>query len=458
MTLLQDAAQAAMKKAIELAPERLLPGGKPDPLAGTQGAIGRPLVRVDGGLKVRGEARFAAEFPLDGMVYAALVYSSIARGRIRELDTAAAASAPGVVLVMTYENAPRMNPPPVFMKSPKAAGPSDLPIMQDAQIHWNGEPVAVVLAATQEQANHAAALVRVAYEAQPAVTSFAAAKAAAHAPDSVLGEPAVLEIGDAEAALAAAPFSVDATFTTPRHNHNAIELHAVTVAWDGDRLRVHDASQLVNSTAWTLARVFDIDESHVHVTSPFVGGGFGGKCLWSHHVLAAAAARLAQRPVRMTLPRDGVFKIVGGRTTTEQRVALGARADGTLEALIHTGVAAMTAHNNAPEQFTFPARHLYAAKSIKVAQEVAEMDMLANTFMRAPGESVGIVRARMRAGRARRASRPRPDRAASPHRARERSDLGPRVFGAQYRPSLPRRCGALRLGPAARDAAQPAGR
>jgi len=290
---------------------------------------------------------------------------------------------------MTYENAPRMNAPAVFMSSPKAAGPSDLPVMQDAEIHWNGEPVAVVLAASQEQANHAAALVRVVYETQPTVTSFAVAKAQAHPPDSVLGEPAVLEIGDSEAALAAAPFSVDATYTTPRHNHNAIELHAVTVAWDGDRLRVHDASQAVNATAWTLARVFDIDESQVHLTSPFVGGGFGGKCLWSHHVLAAAAARLARRPVRMTLPRDGVFRIVGGRTTTEQRVTLGARADGSLEALIHTGVAAMTAHNNVPEQFTFPARHLYAAKSIKVAQQVAEMDMLANTFMRAPGESVG---------------------------------------------------------------------
>lgn len=389
MSLLQDAMQATMKKAVELAPEKMLPGGKPDPLSGARSAIGRSLPRVDGVLKVRGEAKFAAEFPLDGMVYAALVYSTIARGRIVALDTAAAASAAGVVLVMTYENAPRLKEPPVFMAAPKAAAPSDLPIMQDAEIHWNGEPVAVVLAESQEQANHAAKLVRVGYDEKPAATSFAAAKENAHPPKSIVGEPPVLEIGDAEAALAGAPVSVDAVYTTPRHNHNAIELHAVTVAWHGDRLHVHDASQLVNSTAWTLAQIFDIDESCVRVTSPFVGGGFGGKCLWSHHVLAAAASRLAGRPVRLTVPREGVFRIVGGRTTTEQRVALGARADGTLEALIHTGVAAMTAHNNVPEQFTFPARHLYAAKTFKLAQEVAEMDMVANFWMRAPGESVG---------------------------------------------------------------------
>jgi len=166
-------------------------------------------------------------------------------------------------------------------------------------------------------------------------------------------------------------------------------LHAATVVWDGDQLTVHDATQMVNSTAWTLAQVFKIKEEQVRVLSPYVGGGFGGKGLWDHQILAAAAARLSGRPVRIVLSREGVFRVVGGRTTTEQRVALGGKPDGTLAALIHTGVAAMTTHNNCPEQFTFPARHLYAADTIKLAQQVADMDMLANTFMRAPGESVG---------------------------------------------------------------------
>ena len=261
--------------------------------------------------------------------------------------------------------------------------------MQDATIHWNGQPIAVVLAETQEQADHAKSLIRATYEAGPAVTSFEAAKARAHEPDSVMGEPPSITIGDAEAALQAATFRVDRTYTTPRHNHNAIELHAATVRWDGNKLTVHDASQLVNSTAWTLARVFGLEEDQVHVLSPYVGGGFGGKCLWDHQILAAAAAKLAGRPVRVMLSREGVFRIVGGRTTTQQRVALGADADGSLKALIHTGTAAMTTHNSCPEQFTFPARHLYAAAALKVTQKVADMDMLANTFMRAPGESVG---------------------------------------------------------------------
>jgi xanthine dehydrogenase YagR molybdenum-binding subunit len=231
--------------------------------------------------------------------------------------------------------------------------------------------------------------VRVTYETARAVTSFEEAKSHARTPDNILGEPPSIEIGDAEAALTQAAFKVDLTYRTPRYNHNAIELHAATVAWEGDELVVHDATQMVNATAWTLAQVFGLKETQVRVISPYVGGGFGGKGLWDHQILAAAASRLSGRPVRIMLSREGVFRIIGGRTNTEQRVALGAKTDGTLAALIHTGVAAMTSHNAAPEQFTFPARHLYAADTIKVAQQVADMDMLANTFMRAPGESVG---------------------------------------------------------------------
>jgi xanthine dehydrogenase YagR molybdenum-binding subunit len=381
--------EKAIQTAIRLTPESWLPGGTPDPLMHKHGMIGKPVSRVDGKLKVEGKARFAAEVPLEGLEYASLVYSSIARGRIATLDTAEAEASPGVTLVMTYLNAPRMKPPPVMMSTPKAAGPSDLPIMQDREVHWNGQPVALVLAKTQEQADHAKSLVRVTYEMAPAVVSFDEAKTRARTPDSILGEPPSIEIGDAEAALKQAAYKVDLTYRTPRYNHNAIELHAATVAWDGDELVVHDATQMVNATAWTLAQVFGLKEEQVRVLSPYVGGGFGGKGLWDHQILAAAASRLRGRPVRIILSREGVFRIIGGRTTTEQRVALGAKPDGTLAALVHTGVAAMTTHNACPEQFTFPARHLYAADTIKVAQQVADMDMLANTFMRAPGESIG---------------------------------------------------------------------
>jgi xanthine dehydrogenase YagR molybdenum-binding subunit len=365
------------------------PSSGQDPLSREKhGLIGAQVSRLDGPLKVQGEAMFSAEYVLEGMVYAALRYSTIARGRIAKLDTSAAEAAAGVVLVMTHRNAPKMAPPPLFLTAPQAAGGSSLPVMQDDSIHWNGEPVALVLAETQEQADHAASLIEVAYESHPPRT-FAQAKAEPRIPDNLVGQPVQVAVGDAEAALADAPHSVDCTYTTPRHNHNAIEPHALTLAWDGDELTVHDASQGVSLHAWTFAQVFGIEEDQVHVTSPFVGGGFGGKTMWSHHLLAAAAAKLIDRPVRITLSREGVYRIVGGRTNTEQRVAIGANDDGRFTALIHTGISAMTAYNGLAEQFTFPARHVYATESLKTDQLVADMDMLANTFMRAPGESVG---------------------------------------------------------------------
>jgi len=360
-----------------------------DPLLRKHGSLGQSVSRIEGPMKVQGKTRFAAEFPYDNISYAALAFSTVARGRITELDIGAAEAAPGVILVMTYKNAPRMKAPSLMMSSPTAAGASNLPVMQNDEIHWNGQPIALVLAETQEQADYAASLVEAKYELLPAATSFDEAKKTPRQLENLLGQPPYVEIGDAEAALANAEVKVDLIYRTPRHNHNAIELHGATVVWNDDELRVHDASQLLDLTTGQLADIFDIDVSKVHVTSPYVGGGFGGKCLWDHQILACAAARLAKRPVRIMLSREGVFRIVGGRTVTEQRVALGARADGTLDALIHTGTAAMTSHNSCPEQFTFPARHLYAARTFRIGQNVADMDMLANTFMRAPGESVG---------------------------------------------------------------------
>ncbi|WP_230772725.1 xanthine dehydrogenase family protein molybdopterin-binding subunit [Sphingomonas sp. Leaf4] len=397
MKRLERAKQAAMgkaigalQKAVQLAPDRWMPGSTPDPLIRQQhGHIGRAVPRIDGPLKVRGEARFAAEFPLDDMAYAALSYSSIARGRIATLDTTEAEAEPGVRLVMTHRNAPRMAPMPLFMSSEKACGGSDLPVMQDDRIHWNGEPVALVLADSQEAADHAVALIRIGYDESPATTGFAEAIAKGTEPAQFMGQPLAQSNGDVAAALAKAPFRVDQRYTSPRHNHNAIELHAVTAAWDGDELRLHDASQMVAHTAWSMAKVFGIAERQVHVTSPFVGGGFGGKGLWQHQVLAAAAAKLSGRPVRLMLSREGVYRIVGGRTLTQQRVAIGAQADGRFDAILHTGTVAMTPHNALPEPFVLATRSAYAAGVTQLGVDVVRLDMVANTFMRAPGEAVG---------------------------------------------------------------------
>ncbi|MFC7330043.1 xanthine dehydrogenase family protein molybdopterin-binding subunit [Marinactinospora rubrisoli] len=375
---------------LALGPEEWGPHAIPDPLARDgHERVGAPMPRIDGPQKVRGAAPFAAEFPLDGMVYAALVFSTIAKGRITTLDTAAAEAAPGVVLVMTHRNAPRMRPMPLFETSEKAAGADTLPIMQDERVHWNGQPIAVVLAGTQEQADHAATLVTAAYETERAVTAFAQAKAAGTDPGHFHG-PLHLEIGDAEEALTASAVAVDATYRTPPHNHNAIEPHAATVAWYGDELVVHDASQVVSHTAWSLAYILGIEESQVHVTSPYVGGGFGGKLLGQHQVLAAAAARLAGRPVRIVLSREGVYRLIGGRARTEQRVAIGADADGRFTALIHTGTHATTRNNAWPEPFMLATHSHYAAGSFKLDLRMAYLDMLANGSMRAPGGAVGV--------------------------------------------------------------------
>lgn len=387
---IQGVLQGVMKKAVELAPDSWLPGGRPDPLIRQKhGLIGKPVSRVDGPLKVRGAARFAAEIPAEGLLYAALAYSSVARATMTGLDVAAAEACPGVVLVMTHRNAPPMQPMPLFLTAEKAVGGNSLPIMQDAEIHWNGQPIALVLAETQEQAEHAASLIEATYALHPAVTSRQAALDKGTQPGLFMGQPLKTEKGDALAALESAAHRVDAVYTTPRHNHNAIELHACTLFWEGEALRIHDATQAVAHTAWSIAKVFDIDEADVHVSSPYVGGGFGSKTLWQHQILAAAASKLAARPVRIVLSREGVYRTVGGRTSTEQRVAIGADGEGRFQSIVHTGTALMTDHNALPEPFIMATRGAYASSAFLLDVEVATMDMLANTFMRAPGEAVG---------------------------------------------------------------------
>jgi xanthine dehydrogenase YagR molybdenum-binding subunit len=335
-------------------------------------------------LKVRGAARFAAEVPLLNLAHAALTCSTIAKGRITSLDISTAKTAPGVLLVLTHENAPKLGNVSLF---PEGGAASTLNPLRDGTIHWNGQPVALVLAETHEQAVYAAGLIRISYEEAPANLTLSLERA--KPPKNILGEPPTVALGEAESALAASEVRVDNVYHTPRYNHAAIELHALTCVWEDDSLTVHDTTQMVHLTQATVAKVFGLPPQKVRILSPFVGGGFGNKMVWDHHIFAITAAKMSGRPVRMVLSREGVFRVTGGRTLTEQRVALGANRDGTLRALIHSGTAGMTSHNNCPEQFTFPARHLYASQTILLSQKIVEIDMVANTFMRAPGESVG---------------------------------------------------------------------
>jgi xanthine dehydrogenase YagR molybdenum-binding subunit len=358
------------------------------------GAIGQSFSRVDGRLKVTGAATFTAEYQFENITHGALVYSRIARGTIKNIDARAASDAPGVIAVLTHENAPEMKKTPVFGSdsTEMGAAASTILYLNTNEVYHYGQPVAVVVAETHEQAEHAAALVSVVYEEGEAKLSFQAEKVNAIEPSQVIGEKPELKKGNAKKALAAATHKVDQIYTTPSYNHNAIELHATLAYWSEDEksLTVYDATQYVIGVQEMLAKKFSINKENVRVIGSFVGGGFGGKGnAWAHVSLAVAAAKLVKRPVKIVLTREGVHLSVGGRTATEQRVALAANEAGELSALIHTGLTQTTKHNGFAEQFSFPARHLYKSENIWLRQEIINLDIVPNTAMRAPGESVG---------------------------------------------------------------------
>jgi xanthine dehydrogenase YagR molybdenum-binding subunit len=356
-------------------------------------AIGQPLDRRDGHAKVTGQATFAAEWPLKNISHAVIVTSTIAVGRIKEMDTSKAEAAPGVIAVLAYPNAPQMKKTKLFDPGgdgPPGSAATDAHILHTDQIFWNGQPVAVVVAETLEQAQYAAELVRVTYDSKPMHSSLAAKMDRAHTPENVMGEEPVLKMGYAEGELERADFKTDHEYTTPPENHNPIEPHATIAHWEGDQLTVYDASQYIFGVRKMLAEKFSIKEENVRVLSPVVGGGFGSKGLaWPHVALAVAAAKVVDRPVKLVLTRQQVYRTVGGRPPTSQRVALSAGRDGKLTALLHTGVSATSTTNKFTEQFTFPARHLYASSSLLLGQKVVRLDIVPPTFMRAPGENPG---------------------------------------------------------------------
>ena len=354
--------------------------------------VGRAVARVDGPAKTTGQARFAAEHPYPDLAYAALVHSSVARGRIISIDTAQARAVEGVIEVLTHENAPAMNPPgKMSLLDPSSIAIStSVNYLATDEVHWNGQPVAVVVAETPETARYAASLVRPVYQRLPAAVDLAT-EAHNAVPDK--GIPMLsgsADKGNATAALAVAPLSVDLQFTTPQHTHNAIEPHATTAVWDGDRLTVHEGTQNISGLRAQLAKRFGVPKDNVRVLSPFVGGGFGGKSRpWAGTLLAVLAARAIGRPVRLALPREGVYHTVGGRTASIQRVALGAEADGRLTAIVHTSVSRTGRVGGMSEQITEVSHQLYAAPNIHSRQNGVQLDLLSNTFMRAPGEAIG---------------------------------------------------------------------
>lgn len=352
--------------------------------------IGEPLDRIDGPLKVTGQARYSAEWPLDRLAYGVIVQSAIARGTMTSIDTAAAASAPGVIGVLTADNAPKLPDNGRAAVSPPAG--RELSLFQTREIRYNGEPVAVVIAESFEQATYAASLVHPTYDIEtPAIDMRAELQHAVPYTKKILGqfEPASHR-GDAAAALAEAEVSIDAVYTTPLETHNAMEPHATIAAWDEDTLTLYDATQFVYGVKRFVAKTLGLAEDKVHVVSKFVGGAFGSKgSAWSHVVLAAIAARHTGRPVKIVLTRRQMFGPVGARPYTVQHLSLGARRDGTITAIRQDVASSTSTFEDWVESSTLQTRMLYDVANVDTSQRLVRLNLGTPTFNRGPGESSG---------------------------------------------------------------------
>jgi xanthine dehydrogenase YagR molybdenum-binding subunit len=359
----------------------------------TTSFIGRPVSRVDGRQKVTGTATYAAEFDVPGLAHGVIVRSTVANGSIASIDSAAAERAPGVLAVLTHRNAPRLAYRPHKAGVDPNVG-ERLHVLQDDRVSHQGQPIALVIAETLEQATHAATLVQVTYTEEAAATDIAEVQPVfptRQQTDQGGRRPPETRRGDPKGALAGAEVKVDQTYVIPRENHNPIEMHATIAAWDGDRLTLWDKTQWVHNTADEIAAVFGIPAENIRVISPFVGGAFGsGLRTWPHVTLAALGARVAGRPVKVMLSRREMYYGVGFRPHTIQRVALGASRDGRLAAIVHDAYQETSAYEEYAEALLDATRFLYSCPNVYTRHRLAPMNVHTPTWMRAPGEVSGI--------------------------------------------------------------------
>ena len=347
-------------------------------------SIGTALPRPDGPAKLTGAARYCADHSRPGMVHAVLVPARVPRGRVAEVGTAEARAADGVVALLTAADLPRLTPPPV----PPLAH-SVIP-MQDDEVHYEGQPVAIVAALSREQAQYAAALVSVRYTDVRRATVFGEAEERRPAGPYNLAEPD-LSIGDLTAGRAAAEVSVRATYTTADRHHNPIEPSATLAWWDGEQLNLQDSAQGIFLVQAAMAVAFGLPLDHVHVRCPFVGGGFGCKgFVHPHQLLAAAAARVLRRPVQLVLTRAQMFTGCGHQPATRQTVALGATRDGRLTALEHDTVNAAARADDYAEFASAGTRWMYATPALRVSTRIEPLDRPQPNPMRAPHEGTGM--------------------------------------------------------------------
>ncbi|WP_329500576.1 xanthine dehydrogenase family protein molybdopterin-binding subunit [Kitasatospora herbaricolor] len=338
--------------------------------------------RLEGREKVTGAARYADDRRPDGCVYACPVPATVARGTVTAIDTSAALADPRVLAVLTHLDAPRLA---------QAEDPT-LAVLQSARVAYRGQYVALAVAESAEAAQQAAAQVGVEYAAEPHDVVLVADHPGVYAPaEANGGHPADRVRGDFEAAWAAAEARIDATYRTPPLHNHPMEPHAATAWWAGGRLTVHDSSQGTGEVQRALAALFGLERAQVLAVSEHVGGGFGCKGTPRPHVvLAAMAARVVGRPVRLALPRAQLAAVVGHRAPTVQRVRLAARADGRIEGLAQEILTRCSTLKEFVEQAAVPARVMYRSPASLTTHRVVRQDVPAPSWMRAPGEATGM--------------------------------------------------------------------
>ncbi len=348
----------------------------------SQPLIGAPRDRVDGPEKVTGAAIYTADHAFDGMLHAVVVTSTIAEGEIAAVDDTVARSSTGVVEVMTRRNAPRVN------ARKESAFASHLFLLQEDRIEFDGQPVAVVIAATFEEATHAARLVRVEYRSESPQMDFETAPR--HVPEDIFGRPARHRRGDPASAYAGAEMRVEQIYRTPTEHHNPIETHATVAQWNEGHLIVRDSSQWAFGVRQRLAAVFGISAARIRVLVPYVGGAFGSKGQpWSHVALAAMAAKLVNRAVKLVVARPQMFAWIGHRPQTEQRVALGAAANGRLVSVSHDVLSETSLSDEFVEPCGLFSRDLYSVANYAMSHELPRLSISKPTFQRGPGEATG---------------------------------------------------------------------
>jgi xanthine dehydrogenase YagR molybdenum-binding subunit len=345
--------------------------------------IGKPTNRIDGPLKTTGTAPYAYERHdvVPNPAYGYVVGSAIAKGRIASIDLTEVKRAPGVLAVVTSQNAGKLGKGR-FNTAKLLGGP---------EIDHYHQAIAVVVAETFEQARAAAQRVRVHYVRTKGVFDLAAARGTGIKPKPGFGGPADTAVGDFEGALAAAPVQLDATYTTPDQSHAMMEPHASIAAWDGDNLTIWTSNQMIDWSTNDVAKSLGIPKENVRLVSPFIGGGFGGKLfVRCDALLAALGAREARRPVKVALPRPFIINNTTHRPATIQRIRIGATREGKITALGHESWSG-DQPGGAPETAVSQTRLLYAGANRMTAMRLAVLDLPEGNAMRAPGEAPGLM-------------------------------------------------------------------